>query len=126
MIPVDPMIKTWLADHPYDPNDPSTLPKGWEIRFGIRGRFLKYDDVQHAEARNMIVLRETNVSVPCGYANREWEALKANLQEGDEIWRVGDHGGEAIYLIRNNEIVMDRTSKYPFPKRGFHLFLTCC
>jgi hypothetical protein len=96
------ITKKWLKDNPYDPI--GSLPKGWEIRFGKRGMFLKYDSVEHAERKNMITLR-SGIITPFGYCNSSWERLKANLQPNDEIWRYGGDGGEAIFLIRDNCIV---------------------
>lgn len=97
------ITKRWLQDHPYDPT--KDLPKGWELRFGMRGRFLKYDSVEHAERRNKIVIRESGVEVPFGYCNQQWEDLKSNLQPNDEIWLHGGDGGMAIYLVRDEQII---------------------
>lgn len=58
------MTKKWLQDHPYDPTQ--ELPEGWEYRFGMRGRFMKYDSVEHAERKNKIVIRESGVELPFG------------------------------------------------------------
>ena len=115
------ITKKWLKDHPYDPA--SDLPKGWELRFGLRGRFLKYESVEHAERKNMITIRESGMKVPFGYCNREWEELKSNLQTDDEVWLHGGDGGTTIYLIRNGQIVEDACGKYKVPRRGYHIIL---
>lgn len=117
------ITKQWLKDHPYDPT--KELPKGWEYRFGMRGRFLKYDSVQHAERKNKTVIRESDTEVSFGYCNQAWENLKANLQPNDEIWRYGGDCGEVIYLIRDGQIVEDMCGKYKHPRHGYHIVLSC-
>jgi len=117
------ITKRWLQDHPYDPA--KDLPKGWELRFGMRGRFLKYDSIEHAERKNKIVIRESGAEVPFGYCNQMWEELKANLQLNDEIWRYGGGGGEAIYIIRDGLTVEDMCGKYKHPRRGHYICLSC-
>jgi len=111
----DEMTKKWLKDHPYDPT--KDLPKGWEFRFGMRGMFLKYNSVEHAERKNKFN--------PSGYCNQAWEDLKANLQEGDEIWRHGGSGGETVYLIRDGQIIEDYCGKWKHPRRGYYVSLSC-
>lgn len=88
----------------------------------MRGRFLKYDSIEHVEQKNQFVIRETGVSVPFGYCYDEWNSMKANLEPGDEIWRYGGDGGEVIYLVRNNQIINDPCGH---PLRGYHILLTC-
>ena len=122
---LDYAVKQWLFDNPYDHNDPSTLPAGWEIRFGKRGRFLKYDSVEHAEQKNMHYHRELKKYVPFGYVNAEWEVLKANLRDGDELWRHGSSDGEVIYLIRDGKPFEETVNGYQHPKRGYCLLLSC-
>lgn len=119
----DEITKKWLQDHPYDPA--KELPPGWELRFGMRGRFLKYNSVEHAESKNRIVIRESGIEVPFGYCNQEWETLKSNLQTGDEIWLYGGAGGTAIYLIRDGHIVEDDYGKYKHPRHGYYICLSC-
>ena len=118
------MTKKWLQDHPYDPV--SDLPKGWEYRFGMRGRFLKYDSTEHAERKNKIVIRETGKELPFGYCNEQWEELKANLQPNDEIWLYGGDGGMVIWLIRDGHTVEDMCGKHKHPRRGHYICLGCC
>jgi hypothetical protein len=51
--------------------------------------------------------------IPFGYCNREWEALKAKVQPGDEVWFWSSDpedwerfmGWEGIALVRNGEII---------------------
>lgn len=51
--------------------------------------------------------------IPFGFCNPEWEALKAKLQPGDEIWYFSSPqedwermmGWEGIALVRDAEIV---------------------
>jgi len=107
------ITKKWLTDNPYNPYD---LPEGWEIKFGMRGKFMKYDSVEHAERKN------TYNGMPFGGANHAWEELKSNLQDGDEIWLVGNDG-LAIYLIRNNSVVNESCGKWQHTKRGFCVIL---
>jgi hypothetical protein len=95
------------------------------VRFGMRGRFLKYNSVEHAERKNKIVVRESGMEVPFGYCNQQWEDLKANLQPNDEIWLHGGDGGMAIYLIRDGQIVEDTYGKYKSPRRGYYIVLSC-
>lgn len=61
-IDINSITKRWLQDHPYDTT--KELPKGWEYRFGMCGRFLKYDSVEHAERKNT-----KTGSVPFGGSN---------------------------------------------------------
>ena len=117
----DKIIKDWLRENP--PTDDG-LPKGWEIRFGLRGLFLKYDSVEHAERKNMILRRDDRY-VPFGYCYNIWQEVKGNMQEGDEIWRHGNDGGETIYLIRDGSIVYDENyNKHKIPKIGYHIPLS--
>lgn len=109
------MTKLWLEDHPYDPT--KELPKGWEYRFGMRGRFLKYDSVEHAERKNKFG--------EDGYCSSAWKELKANLQPNDEIWIHGGSGGETIYLIRDGQIIEDNCGKWKYPRRGYYISLSC-
>lgn len=102
----DEVIKQWLAENPYDPNDPSNLPAGWEIRFNKRGRFYPYKDVEEAERRNMCYHRELQRDIPFGYINDEWEAMKSLMQEGDEIWLWG-HDGVTVLLVRDGQIIKE-------------------
>lgn len=113
---LDEITKHWLSNNPCKA---IILPDGWEFRFGLCGRFLKYESVEHAERKNRYIIRETGI--PFGYCNQEWELLKSNLQPGDEIWRYGGNGGEAIYLIRDNQIVKDKN----YPKKGYYICLSC-
>jgi len=123
VVDLNEMTKKWLQDHPYDPaND---LPKGWELRFGLRGKFLKYDSVEHAERKNMITIRETGIPLPFGYCNQRWEELKTNLQPNDEIWFYGGDGGTAIYLIRDNCRIEDDCGKWKHSRRGHYICLSC-
>lgn len=124
------MTKQWLSQNYYTYN---TLPPGWELRFGLKGRFLQYDSIEHAERKNM------KDGVPFGYCHQDWETLKSNLQEGDEIWRFGDGGGEAVYLIRKGKIVTEEYTrsillpaqnvtaftKFEHPKPGYYIQLSC-
>ncbi len=123
MARLDEMTKKWLKDHPYDPAQ--ELPKGWEYRFGMRGRFFKYDSADHAERKNKIVIRESGKEVPFGYANNLWELLKSNLKPNDEIWLHGSDGGVAIYLIRDGGKVEDTCGKYKTPRYGYYIILCC-
>jgi hypothetical protein len=117
----DLIVRQWLENNPYDP---TVLPKGWEIRFGLRGKFLKYDSIGHAERKNMILVRETNELVPFGYCNELWQRLKSNFQENDELWLHGNDCGMAVYLIRNGEIQYTNDGKYRYPKKDFYLPLS--
>jgi hypothetical protein len=109
------ITKQWLRNHPYDPT--KDLPKGWEYRFNMRGRFMKYDSVEHAERKNKFV--------EDGYCSRAWKELKANLQPNDEIWIHGGSGGVAIYLIRDGQIIEDDCGKWKYPRRGHYVNLSC-
>jgi hypothetical protein len=106
------ITKKWLLDHPYDPT--KDLPKSWEYRFGMHGRFMKYDSAEHAERKNKF-------SIGC----RAWEELKTNLQPNDEIWIHGGSGGETIYLIRDGQVVEDDYGKYKCLRHGYYVNLSC-
>ena len=99
----DDVIKEYLKNAPYD----YSLPEGWEVRFGRRGKFMKYDDVAHVERKNMVVIRETGESVPFGYANSAWETLKSKMESGDELWIWGN-SGTAILLVRDNKVIDEK------------------
>jgi hypothetical protein len=88
------IIKQYLVDNPYDPNDPSTLPPGWEVRFNRRGRFYQYKTIEEVERRNNLSFSD------------EWEKMKASMQEGDEVWLYGNDV-EILCLVRNNEIIKE-------------------
>lgn len=108
----DKLVKKYLKETPLD----ERLPEKWEVRFGLRGRFMKYDSIEHCERKNM------HNGVPFGYAKKEWQEMKSNIQEGDELWIYGNES-TIIYLIRNGEIAYDWTTngKYKYPRRGFHI-----
>lgn len=118
----DKITKKWLQDNPYDLN--SSLPKGWEVRFGMRGRFMKYDSIEHAERKNMITIRETGIQMPFGYCNKQWENLKNNYTPGDEIWIMGNTG-TMILLSRNGELFTEQCGKYKVLKNGYYIALSC-
>jgi hypothetical protein len=52
-------------------------------------------------------------SVPFGFCNGEWEALKAEMLPGDELWRFSSPpedwerrmGWEGVALVRDGEVV---------------------
>lgn len=112
----DKITREWLIANPYDPDD---LPVGWERKFGLRGMFMKYDSIEHAERKNMYK------GVPFGGANYMWELMKSNLQEGDELWIVGNDG-EVVYIIRNESVVWEQLGKYRHPVRGHYVVLWGC
>jgi hypothetical protein len=115
------ITKEWLKNNPYN----GELPKGWEVRFGIRGKFMKYDSIEHAERKNMIFHRELKKEIPFGYVSHQWEALKSNYKDGDELWIVGNDG-MIVYLIRDSQIAYDYYGKYKSPKNGFYVILSGC
>ena len=51
--------------------------------------------------------------IPFGYCNREWEALKAKMEAGDEIWFWSTDeeswtklmGWEGMALVRGGEVI---------------------
>ena len=59
--------------------------------------------VAEAEARNM------RDGVPFGPRNKEWNALKREMIEGDEVWLYRDNrtiaGAEGYVLVRDCEVV---------------------
>lgn len=108
----DQIVKDYLEVTPID----DRLPKGWEVRFGLRGRFMKYDSVEHCERKNMYN------GVAFGGCNYAWKEMKANIQEGDELWIWGSET-TIVLLIRNGEVAYDWTpnGKYKSFRRGFHI-----
>ena len=76
------VVKRWLKDNPFEK---PTLPEGYEEKFGREGVF-RYATFEEA----------TN------------KRVKAQYQDGDEIWLwVCKSSGAAVLLIRENSIVME-------------------
>lgn len=111
------IIKTYLRNNP--PTE-EIIPVGFEKRFGIIGRFCRYDSVQHAESRNIYN------GIPFGGCNSMWNELVSNLQDGDEIWKVVHEydGAITVYLIRNNDIVYENYGNFKCPRRGYCVYLS--
>lgn len=114
---VDKIVSNYLRQNP--PTE-EKLPNGCEKRFGIVGKFCKYTSAQHAESRNLYN------GIPFGGCNYSWNELVSNLQDGDEIWKVGYacDGAVVVYLIRNNDIVYENYGNSKYPRRGYCVYLS--
>ena len=73
--------------------------------------------IEQAEKDNMISIQKDGKSVilPFGYINDDWEALKAQYLDGDQIYKFSSSeeswdklAGRAGYaLVRNNQIIAE-------------------
>ena len=65
--------------------------------------------VSELENAHMITIRETGEEKPFGYINAQWEELKAQMQEGDEIYFTAHSDGHYSHsghiLVREGCVV---------------------
>lgn len=91
----DEITKNYLAKLP---NEDDPLPKGWEIRFGYRGRWMKYDSVEHCEKKNPSFLDSE--------LKTKWEQVKSSIINGDELWiHWNNNIGTSVCLVRDEKII---------------------
>lgn len=73
--------------------------------------------IEQAEKDNMITVEkdDKSVALPFGYTNDKWEALKAQYQNGDQIYKFStspeswkNHAGREGYsLIRGDQVIAE-------------------
>ena len=61
--------------------------------------------IAQSEKMEMITIREDNIKVPFGYANKQWNRIKSKFKDGDEFYRSDSITGESWVLVRNGCIV---------------------
>lgn len=94
-------------------NRNSNLDKLFDKKTQVEGPF----SIEQAEKDNMITVKKNGKSVilPFGYINDDWETLKSNYQEGDQIFKFSTSaeswdnlaGREGYVLIRGDQIIAE-------------------